>query len=105
MASADGIIKSTTEGRLTASFVIDDITFTFSGSIETDALAFNCNRTRMEYRSLNVLSSTSTMVLEGSVAPTHVRLTMERGPRISAVLDAPISTRIFVAGPVEWSRD
>ncbi|KAF5310923.1 hypothetical protein D9619_007969 [Psilocybe cf. subviscida] len=102
MPSVDGVIACTTGSHFAAYFIIDKITFRFSGIFSSTVLAFTSETTTLNYPSLKSLSST--MSFEGRVGPSKVFLNLSNGVTIKGVLDMPLIISGNVTGGGTWTQ-
>ncbi|KAL2213186.1 hypothetical protein CC79DRAFT_1327054 [Sarocladium strictum] len=104
MPSASGFIKGIAGGsKFTATFLIDDIQYHFSGHLSPAVQQFQSNEATLEYTSLGQLVSTRDF--EGKVGTQDVIFNAANGPKISGPLNMPISPASRVSGTGVWSQN
>ena len=104
MPTASGFIRSAASGtKFTASFNIDDILYTFAGSLTPSVQSFDCNNATLEYSSVAAL--TATRAFDGKFGTKDVRVSVANGPKITGPLDMPISPASTVSGNGSWTQN
>ncbi|KAL6835286.1 hypothetical protein V8C40DRAFT_234068 [Trichoderma camerunense] len=103
MSTAKGFIKSVAGGsKFTATFVIDDIQYTFSGSFNPAVQEFTCNEATLSYSAVGEL--VNQRAFEGKIGTDDILITVKNGPEIKGPLILPINPAAQVAGMGTWSR-
>ncbi|THH21463.1 hypothetical protein EW146_g106 [Bondarzewia mesenterica] len=104
MPTATGFIKTVSPGtKFTASFTIDDLLYTFAGSLSPSVQNFESNQVTLEYNSIGQL--TTRRPFEGKIGKDDFNLTLGNGPKISGTLDTPIDPASTVSGSATWTQN
>lgn len=103
MPSAQGFVKGFAGNKFIATFVIDDIQYHFSGSLNPAVQDFQSNEATLEYSSQGQLVSTRDF--DGKVGTQDLTLNAANGPKISGPLNMPISPASRVSGSGTWSQN
>lgn len=104
MPTATGFIRSAASGtKFTASFTIDDILYTYAGSLTPSVQSFESNNATLDYSSVGAL--TATRAFDGKVGSKTVTLSVANGPKITGDLDMPISPASTVSGNGSWTQN
>jgi hypothetical protein len=101
MSTARGFIRSTSSTKFTATFLIDDIQYTYTGTIANSVQTFSSTNATLTYSSTEQL--TSLRAFSGKVGTQDVTFTAANGPKISGPLDMPISPASNVSGSGTWN--
>lgn len=104
MPTAEGFIKATSSGtKLVTTFIIDDIEYSYAGSVNSSLQGFVSSHATLTYSSLGQL--TTTRDYEGKVGTSTVRLALANGPIIEGPLDIPIAPASTVSGNAVWTQN
>ena len=104
MPTASGFIKTAASGsKFTASFVIDDILYSYAGDISPSVQDFNCTNAILTYTSVSQL--TTSRPYTGKIGINDVTLTTNNGPTITGPLDMPIAPASTVSGTGTWHQN
>jgi hypothetical protein len=101
MSTARGFIRSTSSTKFTATFLIDDIQYTLTGSIANAVQTFASTNATLNYTSTEQL--TALRQFNGKVGIQDVTFTFTNGPKISGPLDMPIDPASNVSGSGTWN--
>lgn len=100
MNTANGYVKSLASGnKFSASFDINDMQYTFSGSLNPPVGDFSSNST-LEYSDVEQLNGSRDV--SGKIGASHLTLTTANGSTISGQLKTPISSGSRVDGRGHW---
>lgn len=104
MPTASGFVRSAASGtKFTASFTIDDLLYTFAGSLTPSVQEFSCNNAELEYSSVGAL--TATRSFDGKIGSKDIRISAGNGPKITGTLDSPIHPASTVSGNGSWTQN
>lgn len=104
MPSARGFAKSVAGGdKFTSTFVIDDIQYHFSGTLDPAVQGFHSNEATLEYSSEGQL--TTSRDFDGKVGTMDFRFEVANGAKISGPLMMPISPASRVSGRGTWAQN
>ncbi|KAI1157493.1 hypothetical protein F5B18DRAFT_644874 [Nemania serpens] len=104
MPSASGFIKSVGGGsKFTATFLIDDIQYHFSGNFNPTVQDFTANEASLEYVNLGQLTTLRT--IEGKVGTEDISISIKNGPKISGPLNMPINPASRISGTGTWAQN
>ncbi|THH21464.1 hypothetical protein EW146_g107 [Bondarzewia mesenterica] len=104
MHTASGFIRSASSGtKFTASFTIDDLLYTFAGSLSPSVQSFESNNATLEYNSVGQLTTTRTF--EGKIGTKAINISLGNGPKIEGPLDMPISPASTIDGSGTWTQN
>lgn len=103
MPTAPGILTLIGSNRMTLTFIIDDVQFTFMGNINPAMPPFNANQVTLTYNRVDELSST--VSFEGQIGPNNFKLNLENGVTAKGDLDFPVSPASRISGSGMWSQN
>ncbi|KAF9457789.1 hypothetical protein BDZ94DRAFT_939035 [Collybia nuda] len=103
MPSASGNIISQNGKKFIATFLIDEIQYSFAGSLDPSVQSFNCSNATLTYGSVGDL--TTTRAYEGQVGVTKVTFTVANGAKLEGPLNLQISPASTVAGNGTWTSN
>ncbi|RYP76679.1 hypothetical protein DL771_001601 [Monosporascus sp. 5C6A] len=104
MPTANGFIKSVAGGnKFTATFVIDDIQYHFSGNFNPAVQEFTSNEATLTYDSVGQM--TTQRDFEGKIGTETITLTVKNGPTINGPLNLPINPASRVSGSGTWAQN
>jgi hypothetical protein len=101
MSIARGFVRSTSSTKFTATFLIDDIQYTFTGSIANSVQTFASTNATLEYTSTEQL--TALRQFSGKVGIQELMFIATNGPKIFGPLDMPIAPASNVSGSGTWN--
>ncbi|KAF3923619.1 hypothetical protein ABW21_db0204407 [Orbilia brochopaga] len=101
MPSVPGFVRGINNNRLLATFVVNDIQYTFQGHCSTPVLPFESNDATLEYSSEHEL--TTSREFEGEIGPVNISLMVSNGPRINGHLNMPMEPSTRVTGSAVWT--
>ncbi|CAI6100973.1 unnamed protein product [Clonostachys chloroleuca] len=101
---AAGFIKGIAGGnKFTATFVIDDIQYHFSGSFDPAVQEFQSNEATLEYSSASQL--TTKRDFDGKVGTQDVTITIANGSTIKGPLNLPFNPAFRISGSRTWAQN
>lgn len=104
MPSAPGFIKGIAGGnKFTATFIIDDIQYHFSGSFDPAVQEFQSNEATLEYSSASQL--TTKRDFDGKVGTQDVTITIANGSTIKGPLNLPFNPAFRISGSGTWAQN
>ncbi|KAI0103620.1 hypothetical protein F4814DRAFT_432099 [Daldinia grandis] len=104
MPSANGFIKSVAGGsKFSATFVIDEVQYHYSGNFNPSVQAFESNEAVLEYGYEGQL--TTQRQLEGKVGTQDIDIIIKNGPTIKGLLNMPINPATRVSGTGTWAQN
>lgn len=102
MPTANGFIKSTSSGtKFTASFVINNLQYSYAGSLSPSLQPFACQTAVLTYTTIGEL--TTTRSYEGIVGTKKVKIEIANGPTIEGTLDDEIDPSSTIGGNAVWT--
>ncbi|KAF7342211.1 hypothetical protein MVEN_01809000 [Mycena venus] len=103
MPSVKGTISSQNGSKFVATFIIDEIQYIYSGSLNPNAGAFNVTKATLTYDSTDDLTSTRSYT--GQVGISKVTLNIRNGPVAAGPLpdDGLIDPASTVSGTGTWT--
>ncbi|KAF9460262.1 hypothetical protein BDZ94DRAFT_1266402, partial [Collybia nuda] len=84
-------------------FIIDEIQYSFVGSIAPSVQPFNCSNAVLTYGSVDDL--TTSRAFEGQVGVTKITVTIENGVTISGRLNMQLSPATSIFGGGTWTSN
>ncbi|EKJ70872.1 hypothetical protein FPSE_08923 [Fusarium pseudograminearum CS3096] len=103
MPTAPGTLVRNGANKITLTFSVDGVQFTFVGVMDPAMPPFNANQVTLTYNSVNELSST--VSFDGKIGPEHFRLNLSNGVTAKGDLDFPLSPASLVSGSGTWTQN
>jgi hypothetical protein len=100
MYSGKGVLRHQ-DRRIKASFCIDGILCSFSGTISQAAPSFHGAAVSIAYMSMAELTGRR-ISFEGIIGPNDVRISIGDGVTVSGQLDKPIDSATQISGKCSW---
>jgi hypothetical protein len=104
MSTAQGNVASSSANRITATFVVDGIQFTFAAQVKQSVTPFTSKTATLNYSERDALTGVRT--LNGFFTADTFELTLGNGPSIKGDLNSPgVDPRVDVDGSGLWESD
>jgi hypothetical protein len=103
MPTAVGFVKAISGTKAMASFIIDDIQYTFSCNIDPNVQPFQSYNAVLTYSDMRDL--TAARDWNGQVGSSKVKMNISNGPSIEGSLDMPVSPASVVVGTGVWTQN
>ena len=87
--------------RIKASFGIDGILCSFSGTISDEAPSFKCSAVSLAYSAITQMTGRKRS-FKGVFGPNDVQITIDNGVVVSGKLDGSIDGATLVSGKCSW---
>ena len=100
MPDVHGTIKSSGTGRFIATFLINDIYYTYAATYSGGAVEFSSHDAKLSYKSTDQMKTMQEF--EGKIGTDNFSLKIKNGPLIDGKLEKSVDPACNVRGMGQW---